>query len=33
MISRAVLFGSYSKGTATELSDIDIGAMSRFKAN
>ncbi|MDR1388930.1 MAG: nucleotidyltransferase domain-containing protein [Treponema sp.] len=23
-VSKAVLFGSYSKGTATELSDIDI---------
>jgi predicted nucleotidyltransferase len=23
-VTRAVLFGSYSKGTATELSDIDI---------
>ncbi len=31
MISRAVLFGSYSKGTATELSDIDIMVESHLR--
>ena len=31
MVKRAVLFGSYSKGTATELSDVDIMVDSNLR--